>query len=252
MLEVKELSKSFDGIKAVSNLSFSLTNGEILGMIGPNGSGKTTVLDLITGLQMPDEGEIKLDSIPIQGLLPFEIASKGLVRTFQHPRVFRQLSLIENILLSVKDENENLWNTLFLKWRRHEREKRKKAEYALAEVGLEKLKDKKAFELSYGQMKRLEFSRALINEEAKVFLFDEPTSGLDPEITEDIIRILLNLKIKRKAIIVVEHNIELIKDIADRILVLNHGEKIKEGSSQEVLEDPIVLESFTGKRSVRN
>lgn len=248
MLEVRELSKSFDGIQAVSKLVFSVEEGEILGIVGPNGSGKTTILDLITGLHIPDKGEIELNGTLIQGFLPFKIASRGVMRTFQHPKVFNQLNLLENILLSVRDKHENLWGALSLKWKRNEKDKRRKAEQILEDIGLAKEKqDKKAFELSYGQMKRLELGRALMNKKAKLFLFDEPTSGLDPEIIKNIVQIISQLKEKKKAIIVVEHNMDVVRDMADRIIVLNHGQKIAEGSPRDVLENPLILEVFLGR-----
>jgi len=247
LLEVRNITKSFDGIKAVDGVSFSLDPSQgLCFLIGPNGSGKTTILDLITGNLRPDEGEVLFEGYPISGLSPYKIAAKGVARTFQQGRLFYQLSLLDNLLLAASNGLENPRSLLSLRWRREERLLREKAMKILLSLGLMEDRGKRAEELSFGQRKLLEMGRLLMQDNCKLFLLDEPTAGLHPKLINRTMELIEGLKERGKAILIVEHNLDVVKRVAERIIFLDSGKIIAEGPAEEVLNDPVVRSIYLG------
>jgi len=242
ILEIKNLYKHFDGIKAVDHLSLSFETGKITGLIGPNGSGKSTLINLLTGVIPFDSGMILIsETTKLLKIEPFDIASYGITRTFQDVRLFEQMSVIDNILVVLTERS--VWSSVFETHREYHLEKTKEA---LDKVGLWEKRDELAINLSYGQRKLLEIARAL-SMNADIYFFDEPFAGLFPEMIKVVTTVLKELKDKGKTVILVEHNMELIRELSDHCIVMDSGKLLAEGKPHEVLSQRDVIEAYLGE-----
>ncbi|MBI4154480.1 ABC transporter ATP-binding protein [Candidatus Woesearchaeota archaeon] len=249
LLEVKNLDKSFDGVKAVQNCNFNIEENKIIALIGPNGAGKTTVFNLITGFIKPDKGHIHFKGEPIDGLFPYQIANLGLARTFQLIRLFPKLTALENLLLAKHKEADNLIKTIFNpKFIRHEEKTNKeRCKEFLKIVGLEDKENVHAENLSYGQQKLLEIARILATE-ANLLLIDEPVAGVNPVMREKIKDVLLKLKKEGKTILFIEHDMKFVMGLADKVIVMDYGQEIAIGTAKQIQNNPKVLEAYLGKK----
>lgn len=252
MLQVQNIVKEFDGIKATDDIVFEVEENSICGLVGPNGSGKTTVFNLICGYLKPDKGKIFFDGKQITSLNPYKIAKLGIGRTFQNIRLFPQISVLDNVMLGFKyDKGEKFSSALFQTKRMKQEEKQNflKAEGILKFVGLIKKRNALAEHLSHGQRKLLELARILALEPA-LFLLDEPFAGLFPETKRTMLNLIRNLKERGKTILFIEHDIDSVMGIADKVIVLNYGKKIAEGMPEEVKNNEEVLKVYLEKRKV--
>lgn len=250
ILKIYNLAKEFDGIKAVDDLSFEIDENSITALIGPNGSGKTTVFNLITGYLKSDKGTVLFDGKQITSLSPHKISQLSIGRTFQNIRLFPQISVLDNVMLGLKYEKGDSFSAALFQTRRmkkEEDENRKKAYEILVFVGLTEKKDKLAENLSHGQRRLLELARILAFD-PKLFLLDEPTAGLFPKTKRIMLDLMEKLKEKGKTILFIEHDFNSVIDVADMVIVLNYGKKIAEGKPEEMKQNEEVLKAYLGKK----
>ncbi|MBB5502010.1 ABC transporter ATP-binding protein [Paraburkholderia sp. MM5384-R2] len=248
MLEVKQLVKEFGGLRAVDGVSFTLRANTITGLIGPNGAGKTTLFNTIAGVHRPTSGDISFLGRRIDGLSPHRIFREGLVRTFQIPRPFAEMTVLENcMLVPTRQAGERFWNNWFSRpqVRAEERACRDRAQEVLAFVGLSPLAGEYAKNLSGGQQKLLELARVLMAD-PKLVLLDEPGAGVNPTLLVTIMDKLHELNARGITFLVIEHNMDLIMTLCDPILVMAQGKLILEGSPTTVRSDPGVLDAYLG------
>jgi len=252
MLQVQNVYKDFDGIKAVNDLSFTIEENSIIALVGPNGSGKTTAFNLISGFLKPDKGKIFLDGKNITFLNPYRLARLGIGRTFQNIRLFPQITVLDNVMLGLSYQTGERFTAAVLqskKMKREEADNVKKAEELLEFVGLLEKRDSPAENLSHGQRKLLELARILALE-PKIFLLDEPIAGVFPETKRTMLGHIQALKKKGGTILFIEHDLNSVMDVAEKIIVLNYGKKIAEGTPQEIGQDKEVLKVYLGKESL--
>ncbi|KAA0219052.1 MAG: ABC transporter ATP-binding protein [Lautropia sp.] len=248
MLEVRALVKEFGGLRAVDDVSFTLRANTITGLIGPNGAGKTTLFNMIAGVHRPDSGTIAFLGRSIGGLAPHRIFDEGLVRTFQIPRPFAAMTVLENcMLVPQRQAGEKFWNNWVARRRVREQERavRERAREVLDFLGLGRLSGEFARNLSGGQQKLLELARVLMSE-PRLILLDEPGAGVNPALLETIVDRLRELHERGIDFLVIEHNMDLIMSLCDPILVMANGRLLLEGSPEQVRNDPRVLEAYLG------
>ena len=243
LLQVSALTKRFGGLTAVSKLDFELGEGEILGLIGPNGAGKTTTFNLIAGAYMADEGEIRFAGERISGLPPHQIARRGLMRTFQHNRPFSGMSVLENVMVGAHTRFTR--SPFSARAGDEERTQRQKAEALIDFVGLEGLAGADVGTLSFGQGRLLEIARALAGE-PRAILFDEPAAGLTPAELDRLAEILRGIAKRGIAVLLIEHDMRFLLPLANRVVVLNFGARIAQGTPQEVRADRAVMDAYLG------
>lgn len=250
VLTLKSVTKRFGGLTAVDKVNFTIHRGEIFGLIGPNGAGKTTIFNLITGIYQLTEGDILFENKSIVSKQPFEIANAGVTRTFQNIRLFKNLTTYENILIAChKSADYNIFESVLRtpKFRRQEKELAKKTEGLLEMMGLSDRKDLVAANLPYGLQRRLEIARALALN-PKLLLLDEPAAGMNPEETMNLMYLIRDIRDKLNiTVLVIEHHMDLIMGVCDKIYVLNFGKPLAEGTPAEIQNNKSVVEAYLGK-----
>ena len=248
LLVVDKVTKRFGGLKAVggdAGLSFSVPEGTFLGLIGPNGAGKSTTFNLISGVLKPTSGAVILDGKDLSVARPSDIASYGLGRTFQTPRAFPSLTVLENVMVGADNEGETLLSVLRGGWKSRERGLRDKAGEVLDRVGLSERINDVVANLSGGELRMLEVARQLVRD-PKILLLDEPTAGVDPSLQAKLSRILVDLHAEGRTLVVVEHNLHFLLQIADSVVVLQNGELLSKGTPGEIKADDKVIAAYLG------
>ena len=253
LLETIGLVKRFGGLTAVNKVNFSLNQGRIVSIIGPNGAGKTTFFNTLTGIYHPEEGRILLNGKPVHGLRPDQIAGRGLSRTFQNIRLFDNMSVIENILVGmhVHLRQAPLATLLHLpSFKKEEKASELKAEELMQYVGLRGVGNELAKNLPYGGQRRLEIARALAADPL-LLLLDEPAAGMNPQETEEMTRLFRRIRDERGiTILLIEHDMRVVMNISELICVMDYGEKIAEGTPDEIRADARVIEAYLGRGAV--
>ena len=249
MLDVKNLSISFGGLRAVDDFSIEIKKGELYGLIGPNGAGKTTVFNLLTGVYKPDEGKIFLEGENITGKSTIEINRAGIARTFQNIRLFNDLTVLDNVKVGL--HNRYHYTTIegilrLPRYHRIEREMNEKAQELLKVFDLDKEKDLLAQNLPYGKQRKLEIARALATD-PKLLLLDEPAAGMNPNETKELMETIRFVRDNfDMTILLIEHDMKLVSGICEELTVLNFGSVLTQGDTKEVLNNPEVIKAYLG------
>jgi ABC-type branched-subunit amino acid transport system ATPase component len=254
LLELRGVNKSFGGLACISDLDLHVNEGEIVSVIGPNGAGKTTLFNVITGVYKPDDGEILLDGDSLVGLDPHEVTNRGVARTFQTLRLFLNMTVRENVMAVQYGKTKATVFEAMLRLpraRREEKDIRRRAEEKLSFFGQRLVGyrwDQPAYSLSYANRRRLEIARAMATE-PRILLLDEPAAGMNPSETHEITELIAKLRDEGEyTILVIEHDMHVVEGISDRVVALDHGVKIAEGSFDAVATDPRVVEAYLGLR----
>ena len=249
LLDVKNLTKNFGGLTAVGDVTMHLNEGELVGLIGPNGAGKTTLFNLLTGVYEPSEGSVSLDGTLLNSKKPYKIASLGRSRTFQNIRLFKDMTVLENVLVGMANQNKSHVFASFLrlpKFYQSEEELRQKAMDLLAIFNLDGDADTLAKNLPYGQQRRLEIVRALATE-PKILFLDEPAAGMNPQETAELTQLIRQIKEEFDiTIMLIEHDMSLVMEVTERIYVLEYGRLIAHGTPDEIKNNQRVIEAYLG------
>jgi len=255
LLELRQLSKSFGGLRSIQELDLTVDAGEVVSVIGPNGAGKTTLFNLVTGVYAPDEGDILFEGQSILGLEPHEITARGIARTFQTLRLFLNMTVKENVMAAAYSHTRAGLLRSVLRtpgMRREEREIEKLAEDRLSFFGQRLMGyrwNQPAYSLSYANRRRLEIARATATQ-ARLLLLDEPAAGMNPVETHEITELIARLRTEAGyTILVIEHDMHVVEGISDRVVALDHGVKISEGTFDHVATDTRVVEAYLGTRA---
>jgi branched-chain amino acid transport system ATP-binding protein/neutral amino acid transport system ATP-binding protein len=251
VLKVDKVVKEFNGFRAVDECSFEVKKNTITGLIGPNGAGKTTMFNLIAGSLKADQGEVYFSDQKVNSFAAYKIARLGLARTFQIPKTLKKMTVLENLMLVPGGQSgENIWNSWFKssKVKAEEKENESRAYRVLKFLELTHVADVLAANLSGGQKKLLELGRALMAD-PELILLDEPGAGVNPTLLNKIAKNILKLKEKGKTILLIEHNMDLIMNICDRVIVMNDGKHLVDGTPAEVKSNPRVLEAYLGEKT---
>jgi len=249
LLEVSDLEKSFGGVKAVNGVSFGVKKNTIFSVIGPNGAGKTTLFNLLTGIDKPDSGSILFNGKQLVGMPPYKIASHGISRTFQNLQIFFNMTVLENVMVGCHRLGKASMISAILclpSTLNEEKVMEEKAIEALEFCGMADLMDLASDSLPYGQLKKLEIARALASEPALVLL-DEPAAGLNDTETVELSQLITKIVDKGITVLLVEHNMGLVMDISDEVLVLNYGELLAQGIPSVIQKDPKVIAAYLGE-----
>ena len=253
VLKVKDLTKSFGGIVAVSNISMEVEKGQIAGVIGPNGAGKTTLFNLLTGIYKPTSGEVEYNldrKVTTRQLKPYKTAAYGISRTFQNIRLFKEMTVLENVLIGYHNNfNYSVFSSFFRLpgFLKGERKAREEALEILKVMGLYNKKDELAKNLPYGEQRKLEIARALATK-PQVLLLDEPAAGMNPQETNELTQLIRKLrKDFNLTIILIEHDMSLVMDICEKIFVFDYGKLIAKGTPLEVQNNPEVIKAYLGE-----